>query len=308
MNITKMNEFIRNVYDVADIKNGFNYWYFKLFNIILDMFKYENLPSGIEQRDIEINLILTGHAVIIPRKNGELFVPHTNVFGFDEYYQPTYAVFANPVVQSSKQWKIGVDCEIIYNNSLKDSILYIKADSGMHSFISRYARQLADIESTVNIYTVNSRLVSIPVANDDATKQSLIQFFKNLIFGKRAVVTDSSIIENFRNIDINRSSIRDGINDWLIARDKILEQFYRDLGVRMNNPKKAQVNEEEIEANDQMLLISTDDMLKARKEGLEKVNDMYGTNITIRINEKFDVSKGGDLNEGFDTRTLSDNI
>lgn len=308
MNIIKMNEFIRNVYDVADVKEGFNYWYFKLFNIILDMFKYEGLPSGIEQRDIEINLIISGHAVIIPKKNGDLFVPHTNIYGYDEYYQPTYAVFANPVVQSSKQWKIGVDCEIIYNNSLKDSILYIKADSGMHSFISRYARQLADIESTVNIYAVNTRLLSIPVANDDATKQSLIQFFKNLIFGKRAVVTDSSIIENFRNIDINRTSIHDGINDLLIARDKTLEQFYRDLGVRMNNPKKAQVNEEEIEANDQMLLISTDDMLKARKEGLERVNNMYGTNITVRLNEKFDVSKGGADNENRNTRILSNEL
>ena len=65
----------------------------------------------------------------------------------------------------------------------------------------------------------------------------------------------------------------------------------------MNNPKKAQVNEEEIEANDQMLLISTDDMLKARLEGIEKVNAMYGTNITVKLNEKFDVTKGADNNE-----------
>lgn len=306
MNIVKLNEFIRNTYSVSDVKNGFDYWYFKLFNVLLDMFQYDNLPSGLTARDIEINLILSGHAVIVPKTNGELFVPHTNIFGYDEYYQPTYAVFANVVVKSTKQWKIGVDCEIIYNNSLKDSILYIKADSGLHTFISRYARQLADIEATINIYAVNSRLVSIPVANDDATKQSLIQFFKNLILGKRAIVTDSSIIENFRNIDINRTSVHDGINDWIIARDKIIEQFYRDLGVRMNNPKKAQVTEEEVEANDQMLLISTDDMLKSRKEGIEAVNNMYGTNIVVKLNEKFDVSKGVTTNENNESGTVSE--
>lgn len=308
MNIVKLNEFIRNTYSVSDVKNGFDYWYFKLFNVLLDMFQYDNLPSGLSTRDIEINLILSGHAVIVPKTNGELFVPHTNIFGYDEYYQPTFAVFANPVVKSSKQWKIGIDCEIIYNNSLKDSILYIKADSGLHTFISRYARQLADIEATINIYAVNSRLVSIPVANDDATKQSLIQFFKNLVLGKRAIVTDSSIIENFRNIDINRTSVHDGINDWIIARDKIIEQFYRDLGVRMNNPKKAQVTEEEVEANDQMLLISTDDMLKSRKEGIEAVNNMYGTNIIVKLNEKFDVSKGVTTNENNESGTVSESI
>lgn len=308
MNINKMNEFIRNTYDVADIKQGFSYWYFKLFNIVLDMFRYDNLPTGIKSRDIEINLILSGHAVVVPRKDGKLFCPNSNIFGFDEYYQPIYMTFANPVVKSTKTWKIGEDCEIIYNNSLQDSILYIQADSGLHTFVSRYARQLADVESTINIYTVNSRLTSIPVANDDATKQSLIQFFKNLIVGKRAIVTDSSIIENFRNVDINHSGIKDGVNDWIIARDKIIEQFYRDLGVRMNNPKKAQVNEEEIEANDQMLLISTDDMLKARKEGIERVNNMFGTNISVSLNEKFDVTKGVEKNEDRKSGTLSDNL
>lgn len=301
----KINKFIKNAYDVTDVQSGFEYWYFKLFNILLDVFEYNNLPSGIEKRDIEINLILSGHATFVPLKNGELFVPHTEIFGYDKYYNPTSCVFANPVINDSKELKIGIDCEVVYNSSLKDSILYIKADSGLNSFIARYSRQLADIESTINIYSVNARLVSIPVANDDATKQSLIQFFRNLMFGKRAIVTDSSIIENFRNVDISKSNIKDGINDWLIARDKILEQFYRDLGVRMNNPKKAQVNEEEIESNDQMLLISMDDMLKSRKEGIEKVNNMFGTNITVNINDKF-IVKGVNDNENGKTRILSE--
>lgn len=301
----KINKFIKTAYDVTDVQLGFEYWYFKLFNILLDVFEYNNLPSGIEKRDIEINLILTGHASFVPLKNGELFVPHTQIYGYDRYYNPTSCVFANPVINDSKELKIGVDCEIVYNSSLKDSILYIKADSGLNSFIARYSRQLADIESTINIYSVNARLVSIPVANDDATKQSLIQFFRNLMFGKRAIVTDSSIIENFRNVDISKSNIKDGVNDWLIARDKILEQFYRDLGVRMNNPKKAQVNEEEIESNDQMLLISMDDMLKSRKEGIEKVNNMFGTNISVSINDKF-IVKGVNDNENGNTRILSE--
>jgi len=304
MQLSRINHFIKNAYDVTNVQTGFEYWYFKLFNILLDMFEYENLPKGIEKRDIEINLILSGHATFVPLKNGEIFVPHTQIYGYDKYYNPTSCVFANPVINDSKELKIGIDCEVVYNSSLKDSILYIKADSGLNTFIARYSRQLSDIESTINIYTVNARLVSIPVANDDATKQSLVQFFKNLVFGKRAIVTDSSIIENFRNVDINRTSINDGVNDWLIARDKILEQFYRDLGVRMNNPKKAQVNEEEIESNDQMLLISTDDMLKSRKDGLEKVNNMFGTNITVKLNDKFNV-KGVYNNENRNDSILS---
>lgn len=59
----------------------------------------------------------------------------------------------------------------------------------------------------------------------------------------------------------------------------------------MYQPKKAQVTDDEVDSNDQILLISTDDMLKERKEGLERVNDMFGTDIQVRLNPKFDVKE-----------------
>lgn len=291
MNIVKMQHDFNNMYDVADVKLGYDYWYFKLFNILLDLFEYDNIPTGLSQREIELNLLMTGHAVILPKKDGSLFTPLTSLYGYDEYYQPTTAVFANPVVVQAHQYNIGTECEVIYNNKLKDSLYYIKADSGLNTFVKRYARQLADIESTLNIYTVNARLTSYPVANDGNVMESLKLFFKKLTLGKRAIISDNSIIEEFRNVDINRSNIGDGVNDWLIARDKILEQFYRDLGVKMYNPKKAQVTDDEVESNTQLLMISTDDMLKEREEGLERVNNMFGTNISVRLNPKYNIQE-----------------
>ena len=299
MNIQEMNKYIKTMYDVSNVKLGFDYWYFRLFNILLDIFEYDNVPDGLSQREIELNLMMTGHSVILSRRDGKLFTPLTSLFGYDEYYQPTKAVFANPVVVEAKQYSIGTDCEVIYNNKLKDSLYYIKCDGGLNTFVSRYARQLADIESTINIYAVNSRLTSYPVSTDGSVTESLKAFFKNLAMGKRAIVTDDTIIEKFRNIDINRSAINDGINEWLMARDKILEQFFRDLGVQMYNPKKAQVTDDEVESNTQLLLISTDDMLKERKEGLERVNRMFGTDIGVNINPKFLTTnyQGGTTNE-----------
>lgn len=309
MNIVKMNKYLKTMYDVSDVRRGYDYWYFKLLDLIINMFEYRNLPAGISKRDLELNLLITGHATIIAKKDGTMFTPLTSLYGYDEYYQPTKAVFANPVVITSKEYTIGEDCTVVYNNSLQDSIFYVKADSGLNTFIQRYARQLADIESTINIYTVNSRLTSIPVSNDNAVMESLKSFFKNLAIGKRAIVSDSSIIENFRNVDINRTGIKDGVNDWLIARDKILEQFYRDLGIRMTNQKKAQVNTDEVESNDQLLLISSDDMLKARKKGYEETNNMFGTNIEVRLNPLYDIKnvEGGNSNET-QPRNLSERV
>ena len=57
----------------------------------------------------------------------------------------------------------------------------------------------------------------------------------------------------------------------------------------MNQQKKAQVNAEEVESNDQLLLIASDDMLRERQEGIDRVNTMFGTNISVRLNPLFDV-------------------
>lgn len=290
MNITKMNHYLQTMHDVSNVREGARYWYFKLLNLVMDMFEYDGLPEGMERREIELNLLVTGHCLVVAKRDGTLWTPLTQLYGFDEYYQPTNAVWANPVNRMrSYKYTIGEDCEVVYNSSLKDSIWYVKSDSGLNSFISRYARQLADLEATANIYAVNARLVSIPVTNDNSVKESLSLFFKNLVLGKRSIVSDSTIVEKFRNVDINRSNVKDGMNDWLIARDKVLEQFYRDLGVRMNQQKKAQVNAEEVESNDQLLLIASDDMLRERQEGFDRVNTMFGTSISVRLNPLFDV-------------------
>lgn len=294
MNMREIKKRISSLYNTADVEQGYWYWFWKLYNIVIDIFDYDGLPENIKKEDIENSLILLGYATVFD-KGGHLYSVFSRVYDYDFAYQPTKMVYANPRLINTHIFNIGEDCEVIYNTSMRYRVWNLKVDGGLYTFIGRYARQLADIESTINIYTVNSRITSYPSADGDKMASSIKAFFDKITLGSRAVISDDAIINRFRNIDINRSSIRDGINDWLIARDKTLEQFYRDIGIRMNNPKKAQVNEEEIEANDQLLLISLDDMLKARVEGVDRVNDLFGTNISVKINERFDISKNREV-------------
>ena len=294
MNMREIKKMISSMYDVSNVENGYWFWFWKLYNIVIDIFSYENLPERITKEDIEKSLILLGHATVFDRK-GHLYSVFSRIYDFDYHYQPTKMVYANPRLVDAHIYTIGEDCEVIYNTSMKHRVWNLKVDSGLYTFIARYARQLADIEATLNIYTVNSRITSYPTADGDKMASSIKAFFDKIKLGQNAVIADDAIINRFRNVDINRSSIRDGVNDWLIARDKIFEQFLRDIGVRMNNPKKAQVNEEEIEANDQLLLISLDDLLLARQEGVDRVNNLFVTDIKVKINERFDISKNKEV-------------
>ena len=285
---------IKNLYDVADVMTGFDFWFWKIVNLLLQMFDWEGLPEDIPAREIELNLLITGHCVILVDDDGRLYAPPTSIYGQDRYYQPTNAVFASPVVSGQNEYTIGKDCVCIYNSSLKDSMWYIRSDNGLLSFIKRYARMLADIESTINIYAVNQRLTAVPVTEDQNVAQSIKAFFRKLIQGKREIITDNNLIESFRNVDIiSKTTLKDGVNDWLIARDKVFEQMYRDLGVRMYQPKKAQVTESELESNDQVLLIALDDLTKAREKGAEELNQMFGARFgfeaSVSLNDKFDI-------------------
>ena len=294
MDALKLENDFKIMYNTSEVSVGYRYWFNKLLNVCLQMFEYQNLPEGIPQRELELNLMITGHAVIIrnPNDPGKLFTPLTSIAGVDEYYQPKWAVFSNPEVyrNTGKTYYFNEDCVNIWNSSLQDSMWYLPLDGSMYTFITRYARELSDVESTISIYTVNSRISSIPVTDDNSVKESIKMFFKKLTAGRRAIITDSNIVDKFRSVDITSPS-SDGINDWLVARDKILEQFYREIGIRMYNPKRAQVTESELESNDQLLLICHDDMLRCRREGLEKMNAMFDTNTTVNINPLFDITK-----------------
>ena len=298
----KLKETINNLYSVSDVTDGYNYWFWKLLNICLDVFEYDNLPSTLPAREIESNLMLTGHCFIFP-KMGELITAVTSVYGFDKYYNPTKATYAQAVLGSNSNMNIE-DYAIIYNSSLKDNVLNIKADSSLLTFIQRYSRQLADIESTINIYITNMRLTSIPVATNDNIKGSIRKFFDLLSLGKKEIVVDTPIIESFRNVEITSHSTNDTLTDLLQCRDKILEMFYRDIGVKFRNNKRANMTESEVESDNQVLLISLDDMLKSRERGIEEVNSKYGTNISVRINERFKVKEEVVANE---TERISNN-
>jgi len=285
----RIKKLLDNMYDVADVANGFNYWFNKLLGYCMGMFEYEGLPDSLPARQIEINLLLTGHCTIF-RDDDDLVTCGTTLYDYDKYYDPTRGVFAQPKLKSKTLYLQGEskNAVVIYNSDLQNNVLYFPTDGGLLTFISRYARRLADIESTENIYSVNMRLSAFPVGGDDSIIASIKKFFSQLALGRREVIADNAIIQQFRTVDVVKGTTSDKLNDIIQARDKVLEQFFRDIGVKFfADNKRAQMTDEEVECNDQMLIISPDEMLRKRKEGIEKVNSFFGAKISVKLNDKF---------------------
>lgn len=291
MNKPKIKDIVKSMYSVSDVECGYTYWFNKILNKCLSMIRYRNCPESLPEREIALNEIITGHSIFFDHKD-ELRTALSTLYDESKspYYYPQGAVYSQPAL-GSDNLVLGKNCEVVYFNSLQNNIFMIPTDSGLLSFIQRYARMLADIESTMNMYTVNERNSSFPTAANDTVRASVERFFQQVELGKRAVISDNAIVEQFRNIDIT-SPKHDGIMDWLLARDKVLEQLYRDIGLKMYNPKKAQVNEEEIESNDQLLVVNTADIIEQQTKDFARVNKMFGTNIIPELSPDFEL-KGG---------------
>ena len=279
---------LKKMYDVADVPTSYKYWFYKLLGLTLTMFDYEGLPESLPAREIELQLQLTNHCVTFMKK-GEIWTTETSLFEPDEYYQPRRFTYAQPVLGSGTKNLSDADVCIIYNNVLKDTIHGIDVDASLLTFISHYARQLADLSSTINIYTVNSRLTDYPIGKTDSVRQSIQNFFNQLAVGKRSIISDDDIILNgFATAAAGTKRTADTLKDYIQCKDIILEQFFRDIGVKFRHPKAAQMSEEEVESDEQVLLISLDDMLKSRQEGIKRFNETYGLDVSVKINPKFD--------------------
>lgn len=295
------------LYDVADVAGGYDYWFYKLLNYCLGIYRYTGLPESLPGREILVNLIMTGHSVIF-QERGNLVTTKTVLFDFDLYYRPTKATFGNVKI-FSRTLNLGEDAEVVYLNRIQGNILTNQAvDSGLKTFILRYARQLADLESTANIYAVNMRATSYPVASDDIVKEQVENFYNKLVLGERAVITDNMIIECFRNLEIAKSPMNDTLNDILIARDKVLANFFQDIGIKYRQEqKKAQLTEDEVEADEQILVIDVEQMREVQQEGFDRVNALFGTDIRVEINPIYDrktYRKEGPQNDS-EQRTIS---
>lgn len=295
------------MYDVADVTSGYDFWFYKLLNYCLGIYKYTGLPASLPGREILMNLIMTGHAVIFQNKS-ELVTTKTVLYDFDMYYRPTRATYGNVRI-FSRQLRLGEDAEVVYLNHIEGNVLTNQAvDSGLRSFILRYARQLADIESTANIYAVNMRLQSFPVASDDITREQVENFYKKIALGEKAVIMDNMILEMFRNVEVANRITNDTLNDILIARDKVLANFFQDIGIKYRQEqKKAQLTEDEVEADEQILVIDVEQMREVQQEGFDRVNDMFGTDIRVQINPIYDrkTYTGGARNDN-QSDTISD--
>ena len=81
----KIKKILEQMYDVASVKDGYVYWYLRLLEFMLSIFRYEGLPGTLPARELELQLITQGYATPFRKDNGDVVSIPSCLYGYDEY-------------------------------------------------------------------------------------------------------------------------------------------------------------------------------------------------------------------------------
>ena len=245
-----------------------------MLNRTQQMFKYKNMPETMPAREFELLLQVNGFACVA-HVDGNLYAFFGGLGGVpDMYYRPTICVVNNPALNFNKSLAINKDCVIVKNDAML---------AGLIPMFSKYAELLVENDITFRIATINGRLASIISAGDSRTADAAKAYIKDIEDGKLGVIAEQSLIEGL-HVQPASDKTANRITDLIELNQYIKASWFNDLGVEANyNMKREALNADEVKLNVKALLPLAENMLTCRKEGVEKINEMFGTNIEVEF-------------------------
>lgn len=251
-----------------------------MLNRCQSMFRWTGLPDTIPQRSLELYLQINGNVCFYPHK-GDLYVFTGGLGGEpNPYYMPTLYTIANPALGVSVNAKIDSECVVIPNDSL-----YV----GLIPMFRRYATALTENELSINIASINSRIISLIAAPDDRTKASAEKYLLDIQNGKISVIAENAFLDGIKSQPYASVGNSNSITNLIELEQYLKASWFNEIGLNANyNMKRESLNSSESQMNNDALLPLIDDMLNNRKIGIEKVNRMFGASISVELSSSWE--------------------
>lgn len=247
-----------------------------LANTLNTMMTYK-LPSeqlkNIDQGFHELFLLINGMAAMWEHPTDGWISSLANFTGAVDAYGMSHDLIVRALDGTTKtfnNWKENPNVIVFFNNSCKAPDMNI----------GRFSAALTDVEISLKLNVLYSRLFPIPVAKDQPTKKALNEIIKNMLDGivkdGPTVVTEdmnSKLIEGSSGVDtINFTDIDKSRYIQYLAkyRDDLMRWFYSMYGMNSQGSSKlAQQTVDEVNQDNNASMIIPHDMLRCRQQALE---------------------------------------
>ena len=108
---------------------------------------------------------------------------------------------------------------------------------------------------------------------------------KRMYAGKPYALLKNDLIEKINVNPVNVASAGQNITELVELHNYIIANFFQSIGIKSNNVmKRERLIRDEIESQDDFLQVSILEMLSSWQDGLDKVNEIYGTSFSVKLN------------------------
>lgn len=247
---------------------------------LLEMFDYKNLPDTLEKRYLELFLLTRGYA-FIGKVDGELYALRGTLAETPDAYGDGTRVIATTYNGKEIQGERDVDIVYIRNNDL----------TAKDNYLPWYAHIMSEIDLSIELNVLYSRYLPAPLVRDDKTKRAFDEYIDKIEQGEyRAILSDNILSDA---MDVHETTLEltdpnkiDRVQYLSRLRDDINKTFYNRYGQALQTQNKsAQQTTDEVHGMDSASFIIPLNMLKCRKDAIEKVNRIFGTEIEVEFSE-----------------------
>lgn len=256
-------------------------WYFKRYLIqkILSVFKFENIPDNWAKDYFLYVLFVFGYCAVINTDKYGVIPQHCTLSGYNIYYRPNTAIITNPLFKKTIEARIGMDCELIR----------MSPDwCGVWDIVEYYADLMALTSETIAGNLINSKFSYVFAAEDKTSAESLKKLYDQIASGEPAAFADKKLFTDdgdpswflfVQNLKQNYIA-----GDLLEDLAKIDSRFNTEIGIpNVNIAKNSGVSDTEVMANNIDTSSKASLWLETIRDSLDKVNSMFGLNITVSM-------------------------
>lgn len=263
-----------------------------LSELAVSMFEWRNVPDSIDVRYLEMQLFLTG--VVVWFKDEELenqpqlclsCLPSGNL---DVYGYPTRRTAYSRYNGYNKTLS-NSDSVIIYNN-------FLRTPSVVDSMI--YAQRLYNLDRIIDV-NANAQKTPILVRATEKQRLALLNVYKEYDGNSPVIFGDN---------DLDPTALRAVTTNAPFVADKIYElktQYWNEaltrLGIsNVNTQKKERMITDEVTRIQGGVVASRYSRLESRRTAANKINQMFGTNISVEYRQDYQVPEVEDVDISVD--------
>lgn len=257
---------------------SYHFYYNALLHLCYSIFEFDNLPDNWD-RDYMLNqLFIRGGFCVCNTELGILPLMASTTY-YNVYNKPTKCLIANNVLGSFEK-TIGKDCVYVNLGWEFDNFITLSP------VINLYAGKLANCDGAIATNLMNSRVSLLFVGNDNAEIASMKKAYDKFTEGDPAIFLKTKSTINKPDLFFNNVKNTYIVDELQDSKDDIYNEFLTYIGINnANTNKKERMNVDEVNVNNQSCSSHVFSWYYNVKKEIERVNEMFGLNITVRLNQ-----------------------